>query len=149
MSNKLYECWNKNAGTTELDNSYAIIMKPIFNIRGMINEMALLEDHLNIPVQNCQDCISEHLIKCEAFVAEATILDSGESEIITMLPETIRRWSAAWIAGVDKHRLAAEIRKSRKSLMNPVMQYSRYALEKGVPLNEIKKELQSLKIINS
>ena len=137
MPNELYECWNKNAKITTGNNPFDI-MDPLFNIREMIKQMVLLEDHLNIHTQYCPDCIGKHMLKIEALADEAVSLDGGESDFILALPKMTQEWNKAWLSGTDVKRVAQIIRKARKKLMPVVLKQSQFVLQNGGNIQEVK-----------
>jgi hypothetical protein len=51
------------------------IMNPLFNLREIVKQMALLEDHLNNARKRCPDCIRKHFLTIEAFFEETISLD--------------------------------------------------------------------------
>lgn len=48
---------------------------PRFNIREIVKQMLLLEDHLAHPNKKCNDCILKHFMTIEAYAEEAASLD--------------------------------------------------------------------------
>jgi len=144
MPNELYECWNKNAKITTGNNPFDI-MDPLFNIREMVKQMVLLEDHLNIPAQFCPDCIGKHMLKIEALADEAVSLDGGENEFILILPKVTQEWNRAWLSGIEKTIVAQEIRKVRKKLMPIVLKQSQFVLQNGGNIQEVKSIIKEIK----
>ena len=53
------------------------VMNPLFNLREICKQSALLEDHLNNPRKRCPDCIRKHFLTIEAFYEEAVSLDKN------------------------------------------------------------------------
>lgn len=51
------------------------ILDPLFNIREVIKNLLLLEQHLFVPSQRCVQCIRKHTLLIEAFLDEAYSLD--------------------------------------------------------------------------
>ena len=93
------------------------LMDPLFNMREMCKEFTLLEDHLNQPDMQCQDCINKHLMKCEALAEEAVSLDDkGRYPFIEIIPSTIRSWHESILGGGPLESLAPKVRKLRKEL---------------------------------
>ena len=93
------------------------LMDPLFNMREMCKEFTLLEDHLNQPDMQCQDCINKHLMKCEALAEEAVSLDDkGQYPFIEIIPSTIRSWHESILGGGPLGSLAPKVRKLRKEL---------------------------------
>ena len=53
------------------------IMHPLYNLREVCKQTALLEDHLNNERKRCQDCIRKHFLTIEALLEEAISLDNN------------------------------------------------------------------------
>ena len=93
------------------------LMDPLFNMREMCKEFTLLEDHLNQPDMQCQDCINKHLMKCEALSEEAISLDKqGQYPFIAEIPNLVRGWHEHILDGQPLEDLAASVRSIRKEL---------------------------------
>lgn len=93
------------------------LMDPLFNMREMCKEFTLLEDHLNQPDMQCQDCINKHLMKCEALAEEAISLDKeGKYPFISLIPNTIRGWHTYALENNNLEKLASPVRELRKKL---------------------------------
>jgi hypothetical protein len=135
--NAQFKEWNKNLNIKGSHNPFDL-MDPLFNIREMIKEMVLLEDHLNLPNQNCSDCINKHLIKCEALAEEAVSLDGGQTAFINNMPTIVREWNAAWLSNIELTIIAMYIRKVRKQLTPIILSFSRAALSNGGNINEVR-----------
>lgn len=93
---------------------------PVFNMREIVKQLTLLEDHLSHPYKMCMDCVRKHLISVEAFAEEATAMDTtGEtSKTSELMAESARVWMEQVM---DEKRpvadIAQEIRSVRKALM--------------------------------
>lgn len=94
------------------------IMDPLFNVREMCKQLALLEDHLQIDKKRCLDCIRKHLLTAESLAEEAISLDMSRRyyAVLQPLPDKLREM---WGMVQDKKYLetAAASRKMRKPLM--------------------------------
>jgi hypothetical protein len=134
--NLQFKEWNKNLNIKTAQNPFNI-MDPLFNIRNMIKEMILLEDHLNIPAQYCPDCIVKHLLKCEALAEEAISLDGGENKFLYNLPTIVKEWHTAWLKEIEPTIVASYIRKTRKSLMPIITQFSKNIVASGGSIKEV------------
>jgi len=93
------------------------LMDPLFNMREMCKEFTLLEDHLNQPDMQCQDCINKHLMKCEALAEEAISLDAQRQyPFIEEIPAIIRSWHEFALEDGPLTDLAPMVRELRKEL---------------------------------
>lgn len=94
------------------------IMHPLYNLREICKQSALLEDHLNNERKRCQDCIRKHFLTIEALFEEAISLDNkskwdyltdGQADVVRSLQER-------WTDGEDPLEIAQELRAIRKEL---------------------------------
>jgi hypothetical protein len=79
------------------------IMNPLYNLREISKQMALLEDHLNHPRKRCPDCIRKHFLTIEALFEEAVSLDK-EGKYVELLDgkaQEMRDLQGAWLDGRD------------------------------------------------
>ena len=92
------------------------IMHPLYNLREICKQCALLEDHLNNERKRCQDCIRKHFLTIEALFEEATSLDNKAkwADKIDGKAELVRELQTRWIDEDDPRVLAQEIRALRK-----------------------------------
>ena len=119
------------------------VFHPAFNMRMIIMELVLLEDHFNLVSARCFDCITaKHLLKIEAYAEEAISLQDNDTRVLPSaidLNEIVRMardWQRRAIKlrgdlpaedmGPNNHRvlkdeeylqLGKEARKLRKSLV--------------------------------
>lgn len=110
------------------------MLRPYQNMRDIIKQLALLEDHLFQPQKRCKDCIRKHFLTIEALAEECVTLCRPDA----ILPESrnvarkVRILHHAWEArpkdGSLAERTAAALRKVRKKLM------TRFA---ALPLNKL------------
>lgn len=92
------------------------IMHPLYNLREICKQMALLEDHLNNERKRCQDCIRKHFLTIEALFEEAISLDNkGKwADKTDGKADEIREFQTRWIDGEDPRTVAQDIRAIRK-----------------------------------
>jgi len=92
------------------------IMHPLYNLREICKQCALLEDHLNNERKRCQDCIRKHFLTIEALFEEATSLDNKAkwADKIDGKAELTRELQTRWIDGEDPRVIAQELREIRK-----------------------------------
>ena len=92
------------------------IMSPLYNMREICKQVALLEEHLNQPRKRCHDCIRKHFLTIEALFEEAISLDKdfkydehldGKAEMCRLLQEE-------WLDGGDEQKIAQSLRVMRK-----------------------------------
>lgn len=94
------------------------VHNPVFNIREIVKQMILLEDHLSHAYKICPDCIRKHLLTIEALAEEATCLDTGRifGNSTEALAKQARTWMEVFLRGCDVRLLADKIRQLRKPL---------------------------------
>lgn len=92
---------------------------PAFNLREIVKQMVLLEDHLLHPYKLCSDCVRKHLLTIEAFAEEAVTLDKPNgffTDATEGLAETARQWMESFLDGQSPAEIAQKIRAVRKNL---------------------------------
>lgn len=79
------------------------IMNPLYNLREICKQVALLEEHLNQPRKRCPDCIRKHFLTIEALFEEAISLDKENKygEHLDGKAQDIRDLQGAWIDSKD------------------------------------------------
>jgi hypothetical protein len=105
--------------SNEKDMGLLPIMSPLYNLREITKQMALLEDHLNHPRKRCPDCIRKHFLTIEALFEEAVSLDKTfeYGEYLDGKAQTMRDMQAHWLDndGDDSYlELAQGLRAIRK-----------------------------------
>ena len=96
------------------------LMSPRYNLREMMKQIALLEDHLAHPEKQCDDCIQKHFLTIEALAEEAATLDTaGQFPGLAQIPIEIRKLEGRWIDG-DTRRALEWLRSFRK-LVTPMV----------------------------
>lgn len=103
----------------EKDMGLLPIMNPLYNLREIMKQMALLEDHLNHPRKRCPDCIRKHFLTIEALFEEAISLDKEfkYNDILDGKAQYMRDLEEEWLDN-DSHesylQLAQSLREVRK-----------------------------------
>jgi hypothetical protein len=72
------------------------VMDPHFNLRQVVKEILLLEDHLLHPENRCPDCITKHLLKIEAYAEESVGLDNVTPKLV-ILADVVARVSKSFL----------------------------------------------------
>ena len=92
------------------------IMSPLFNMREICKQIALLEDHLNQVRKRCPDCIRKHFLTIEALFEEAVSLDKEKEygEYLYGKAEMCRLLQEAWVDDEDEFEIAQTLRELRK-----------------------------------
>jgi len=92
------------------------IMSPLYNMREICKQVALLEDHLNQPRKRCPDCIRKHFLTIEALFEEAISLDKKfeYDDYLDGKAEMCRLMQEEWLDGGDEQELAQKMRVMRK-----------------------------------
>jgi hypothetical protein len=114
------ECKPCGNGNTSVSGGKLLpVMDPCFNMREVCKQCILLEDHLNSPGKDCEDCCKKHMLAIEGLCEEAVGLDKeGKYPDIHKLPGLCRNLSRKFVKGEDLKKLAQEYRAIRKPLMN-------------------------------
>ena len=79
------------------------IMSPLYNLREICKQVALLEEHLNQPRKRCPDCIRKHFLTIEALFEEAISLDKENKygEHLDGKAQDMRDLQGAWLDSKD------------------------------------------------
>lgn len=99
------------------------VLRPYFNAREVIKQMAMLEDHLNNRHKRCTDCINKHFLTIEGLAEElGSLCRKGDGQDrCDDLPSRVRVLHHAWSLGKGREPVATgaaeELRKLRKRLM--------------------------------
>lgn len=101
------------------------VLRPYFNAREVVKQMAMLEDHLNNRHKRCTDCINKHFLTIEGLAEElGSLCRKGDGQDrCDDLPSKVRVLHHAWSLGKGRESVAigvaGELRKLRKRLMGP------------------------------
>jgi len=92
------------------------IMHPLFNLREICKQCALLEDHLNNERKRCHDCIRKHFLTIEALFEEALSLDTKQKweSLLEGKADFVRDLQERWIDEEDPREIAQALRDIRK-----------------------------------
>lgn len=97
---------------------------PMHNVREIVKQLILLEDHLNCADKRCMDCIKKHLLAAEALAEEAVSLAACRpcSAPIEGLSDILRRIYAdvTSMQGCDLTGVSDTVRTVRKQLQSRV-----------------------------
>ena len=90
-----------------------------FNVREIVKQMLLLEDHLTDDDKYCSDCIQKHLMMIEGLAEESLTLEPlgqwvKDSKSLAKLARDV---IIKFIDGVDRGELARKVRLQRKKIM--------------------------------
>lgn len=104
------------------DQARRDLTDPAFNLREIVKQMTLLEDHLCHPYKMCLDCVRKHLMTIEALAEEASSMDMQGATI--PLDEAIAELARTWMErvgdGQNVRAVAEEVRALRKRMMPSV-----------------------------
>jgi len=97
------------------------LLTPALNLRDVVKQMLLLEDHFLHPDRRCPDCIRKHLLKIEALVDEARSLDkdgkwNGTLTALQRWGESMQRAYARNPGAGQFHAMSGVVRAARKRL---------------------------------
>lgn len=102
----------------------ANVSDPVFNMKEIVKQSLLLEDHLVQKEKRCRDCIAKHFLLCISYSEEAVWLAGDSIQKYPLLPEAIslyNKWFDRWLNAQDDIEgmlsLASEIRLFRKQLV--------------------------------
>jgi len=99
---------------------------PVFNLREIVKQLILLEDHLAHPYKSCPDCIHKHLLTIEAMAEEATSLDTmgifqrEQGSVTEETAELARKWIENILDGRPLRDICKGVRQIRKELAKMV-----------------------------
>ena len=129
---------NKTAGVRKL----LPVLRPKHNMRDIIKQLALLEDHLYQPQKRCPDCIRKHFLTIEGLAEECATLCKPEAilpearKVATQARVLHHAWEARHKDPRVAERIAGRLRKLRKGLMRSFA---------ALPLNKLpSKETQAV-----
>jgi len=94
------------------------VMNPLFNLREICKQSALLEDHLNNPRKRCPDCIRKHFLTIEALYEEAISLDKKfeYDEHLDGKAQMMRGLQGDWLDSKDTKKYHSVCEKISQSL---------------------------------
>jgi hypothetical protein len=108
----------------ELKNKH--LFDPKYNLREVVKQMILLEDHMFQPEKRCYDCISKHTMTVEGYLQEAITLDKKQehteeiymllNQFIPIMHETLTKMKGDELSSMDYCRCAQQLRTIRKPM---------------------------------
>jgi hypothetical protein len=116
------------AGGCSLNRDLLPVHLAAFNIREIVKQMLLLEDHLYHADKRCAECIAKHFLTIEALSEEGVTLDGTDEgrRVLKALAPYARHLHARYVrvAGLDAHvtSVALNLRSVRKFLMAEALQ---------------------------
>lgn len=99
------------------------LLDPRFNLKEVIKQLILLEDHINQKMRRCFDCIRKHSFAIEGFLEEAITLDK-ERKFISLTNEILDKFKDYQIrlfrnpSDTEYFEIAQGLRVLRKRLMS-------------------------------
>mgnify|MGYP003345657915 CR=1 FL=1 len=101
------------------------VMRPAQNMRDIIKECALVEDHLGHAERRCPDCIRKHLLKIEGLAEECASLCKPAEGSVSQDARNVAKaarvlnntWASAPKSDAVNRAVAAKVRTVRKYLM--------------------------------
>lgn len=99
------------------------INDPKFNIREIVKQLCLLEQHLLEKQKYCPDCISKHLLTLEGLCDEGEDLDTSRSlcQTFQAVGSRARRWASMFVEGAPVATIGQEVRATRKAMAQSVL----------------------------
>lgn len=100
------------------------VSDPDYNMKEVVKQSILLEEHLTVPEKRCMDCIAKHFLHIQALVAEALMLACDNVYKYPLLKESKLTYTdlfEMWLA--DKNNtdvmveIAGKLREWRKELV--------------------------------
>lgn len=98
------------------------VSDPAFNLRELIKQMLLLEDHLFEEQKLCIECCNKHFLMCDGLAAEGVTLDMEKkyTEVLEEAAQICRKLQDDFNRDPSPEHakdVGAELRKERKFLM--------------------------------
>jgi hypothetical protein len=95
------------------------INDPLFNLREIVKQLLLLEEHLLVPAKRCPKCIKKHLLTIEALCDEARCLDEkgrwcGLIEQLRVYPQ---QWDDLLSQKSSPSKIGQRVRAVRRQLL--------------------------------
>ena len=102
------------------------VLDPAFNIREVVKNILLLEDHLLDPERRCLDCIFKHQMIIEGFLEEAMTIDKKYKyiKLLKNYPKKMRIIQSLILEGRKNYfDIAMKLKEIRKPLMKIAIQF--------------------------
>lgn len=110
---------NKKCSSCNASSNLLPVMNPMFNLREVVKNILLLEDHLFHTRKQCNDCIMKHFLIIEGLAEELVTLDKKlQCTKYHNIAEKIRKIEKDYIKNPrGKIEIAQKLRAVRKPLM--------------------------------
>jgi hypothetical protein len=120
---------NLKGGTCGENPHLDDVLNPKYNLREVVKQIILLEDHLNSVKKRCADCITKHMLFIEGLLEEAIGLDK-ENTCRDMTNDALKKFNIIRKKYFREYKnkkveddnfycsIAQELRKIRKPIMN-------------------------------
>lgn len=92
------------------------VMDPKYNMRQIVKQSILLEEHINNERKRCVDCITKHFLHIVGLAEEAISLDPA-TQCYKEVPGVYTAIFDAWQANHDDPAVPQQLRAYRKTLM--------------------------------
>lgn len=92
------------------------VMDPVYNMKEIIKQSILLEEHINQERKRCKDCITKHFLHMIGLAEEAVSLDP-DTLIYKEMAERYAHIFTAWRANHEDTEVPKSLRAARKMLM--------------------------------
>lgn len=113
----------KRKGQSSAHRKLLPVLRPSQNMRDIIKQLVMLEDHLYQPQKRCTDCIRKHFLTIEALAEECATLCKPKAilpearTIATKVRILHHVWEARRKDSALMETVASKLRKLRKGLM--------------------------------
>lgn len=106
---------NSNSGCG--NSNLLPILETRFNLRECAKQLILLEDHLNNPKKQCNDCICKHFLSIEALAEEGAGINGtiDDKNKCNELAQIIRSCSKKYLQGTDSKEISEDLRQNKKT----------------------------------
>lgn len=100
------------------------VSEPEYNMKEVIKQSILLEEHLTIASKRCKDCIAKHFLHIHGLVSEAIMLACDRVDQYPMMKECNQDYEQLFKEWLDDkendeglRRIAGKLREVRKKLV--------------------------------
>jgi hypothetical protein len=113
---KNHKC-SSGCGTNKIDD----LMNPAYNMKSIIKQSILLEEHLAIPSKRCNDCIKKHILHIIGLAEEANMLACNNSDKYPYIKDNLSIYNEVlnlYLHGDNNYGIILDkLRTHRKKLM--------------------------------
>jgi hypothetical protein len=101
------------------------VSDPMYNIKGVVENTLLLEEHLVEDRKYCVDCCCKHFLLCTAYLSESVWLAGKQCDMYPQLKESAKFYNEQfeiWLDNRDDKKvrldIAEKLRQKRKELVH-------------------------------